>query len=203
MGLETAALVATIGSTAMSAVGAIQQGNAASAAAGYNAKVAAQNAELARQNAAFAGAQGEQNVAAVGAENKARLAAIEAQQAASGVDVGSGSFSQVRQSASKLGMLNALNIRSEAARRAYGFQTEATNYDAQSRLSKSQAKSAKIGGYLSAGGAILGGVGKGIDAYQDYLNSTDTVGLTAADNSFLGQAQSTPIGSGSKYYGGY
>lgn len=184
MGLETAAIVATVASTAVGAMGAIQQGNAASAAAGYNAKVAAQNAELQRQNAQYAGAQGEQNVAAAGAENKARLAAIEAQQGASGVDVGSGSFSQVRQSASKLGMLNALNLRSEAARKAYGFQTDAVNYEAQGRLSKAQGKAAKTAGYLSAGATVLGGAGKAADAYSDYLGKTDSVGITSPLNDY-------------------
>lgn len=198
----TMAIAATVGSTAMSAIGSIQQGKAASAAAGYNAKVAAQNAELARQNASFAGAQGEQNVAAQQAENKAKLAAIEAQQGASGVDVNSGSFSQVRQSASKLGMLNALNIRSEAARKAYGFQTEATNYDAKGRLIKAQGKAARTAGYINAGATILGGAAKAADSYQEYLKKTDTVGLTTADNNFLATAQNTDAGSGSKYYGG-
>jgi hypothetical protein len=201
MGLETLALaagasagtastigtigtIASIGSTVMSTIGGIQQGNAASAAAGYNAKIAAQNAELQRQNAAFAGAQGEQNVAAAQAENKAKLAAIEAEQGASGVDINSKSSSQVRQSASKLGMLNALNIRSEAARKAYGFQTDAVNSDAESRLSKAQGKSAKIGGYLNAGATVLGGVGKAVDSYQDYLGKTDNVGLTSTFDAY-------------------
>jgi len=173
--------VASIGGTALSVVGGIQQGNAASAAAGYNAKIAAQNAELQRQNAAFAGAQGEQNVAAAQMENKARLAAIEAEQGASGVDVGSKSFSDVRQSTSKLGMLNALNIRSEAARKAYGFQTDAANYEAQGKLIKAQGKAAKTAGYINAGATILGGAGKAADSYKAYLDKTSKTGSLTSD----------------------
>jgi hypothetical protein len=177
---STVAAVAAGGSAVIGAMGAIQQGNAASAAAGYNAKVAAQNAEMARRNADFAGAQGEQNVAAAGMESKARLAAIEAEQGASGVDVGGKSFSQVRQSSSKLGMLNALNIRSEAARKAYGFQTDAVNYEAQGKLSKMQGKAAKTAGYINAASTILGGVSSAASSYQGYLGKTDSVGLTSA-----------------------
>jgi len=175
MGLETMALVATIGSTAMSAVGAIQQGNAAKAAAGYNAQVAAQNAQIQKQNAEFAGAQGEQNVAAAQAETRAKLAAIEANQGASGVRLDSGSFSDVRQSEAKLGMLNALNIRSDAARRAYGFQGDAMNYTAQAGLEKAKGKTAKTAGYLNAATTVLGGAADSFGAYDSYLNRTSTI----------------------------
>jgi hypothetical protein len=177
-------LAATVASTAVGAVGAIQQGNAASAAAGYNAKIAAQNAEIQRQNAQVAGAQGEQNVAAVGAENKARQAAILTQQGASGVDVNSGSFSEVRQSAAKLGMLDALNTRSQAVRQAYGYQTDAVNYEAQGRLEKMKGKAAKTAGYINAATTVLGGVPNGVNAYDKYLKSTDVTGLTSSAGSY-------------------
>jgi len=193
----TLAIVATVGSTAMGAVGAIQQSKAASAAAGYNAKVAAQNAEVATQNANYAGAQGNQNVAAAQAETRAKVAAIEANQGASGVDINSGSAVDVRQSEAKLGMLNALNSRSKAVRDAYGFQTQSTNYTAQSKLDKSQAKSAKTAGYLNAATTVLGGAGKAADYYGAHLTKTDPVGLTGDygpyDNSL--PWRNTPMGA--------
>jgi len=171
-GATTAIMVA---STAVSAIGAIQQGNAASAAAGYNAKVAAQNAEIQKQNASFAGAQGDQNVAAAQQETRAKLAAIEANQGASGVKLDSGSFSDVRQSEAKMGMLNALNIRSEAARRAYGYQGDAMNYTAQSKLDKMQGKAAKTAGYLNAASTVLGGASKASGSYDAYLKNTSPI----------------------------
>lgn len=179
-GMTTATMIATgatVASTAIGAMGAIQQGNAAKAAGNYNAQVAAQNAQIATQNANYTAAQGEQNVAAAGAETRAKVAAITANQGASGVDINSGSAVDVRQSEAKLGMLNALNVRSQAVRQAYGLQTDAAGYTAQSQLDKANAKASKTAGYLSAGTTVLGGVGKAAD-YSKSLFTNDPVGMT-------------------------
>ncbi len=193
----TLAIAATIGSSAIGAVGAIQQSRAQAASAGYNAKIAAQNAQIATQNANYIGAQGEQNVAAEGAKTKAAEGAIVANQGASGEQVNTGSAVNVRESAAKVGMLNALNVRSQAARAAYGQQVQATSDIAQSQLLRSQQKADITGGYLNAGATILGGVGKAAmfaggggnpdagstDAYSNFLSQSSPVGdLTATGN---------------------
>ncbi len=54
-----------------------------------------------------------------------------------------------------LGQLDALSIRSAAARKAYGFQSEAVNYENQSALDKHQAKSDKTAGYINAVTGLL------------------------------------------------
>lgn len=167
--VPTIATAATIGSTAISALGSIQQSRASSAAAGYNAKVAAQNAEQQTRNANFAGAEGEQNVGAEGAKNRAALAATLANQGASGVDVNSGSSVNVRESEAKLGMLNALTVRSNAAKQAYGYQTGAASETAQSNLLNKQKKNDITGGYLNAGATVLGGLG-GASKYSQWLS---------------------------------
>ena len=168
--LPSLATVATIGSSAVSALGSIAQSRASAASAGYNAKVQEQNAQVERTNAQFAGAEGEQNTAAAGARTRAALAETVANQGASGVDINTGSSVGVRESEAKIGTLNALNVRAEAARRAYGYQTSATSYDAQSRLSKSEQKSDITGGYLDAGATVLGGAWKS-SQYTKWLNS--------------------------------
>lgn len=159
----------SLASTALGGLGAIQSSRAASASAGYNAQVAANNAQIATQNANFAGAEGERNVEASQAKTRAALASTLATQGASGVDVNSGSSVDVRASEAKLGMLNSLNIRSEAAKQAYGFQSQSANYTGQSALDKSQKVSDEIGGYLNAGSTILGGIGKA-SKYENWLN---------------------------------
>lgn len=161
---------ASLGSSAISAIGSIAQSRAASASAGYNAKVAQQNAQLATQNAQFTGAEGEQNVAAAGAKTRAALAATVANQGASGVDINSGSSVNVRESEAKLGTLNALNIRSQAARQAYGFQTQSASDTGQAALLRKQQVSDQVGGYLNAGSTVLGGVGKA-SQYTNWLNN--------------------------------
>ncbi len=161
---------ASIGSSLIGGLGALSQSRSAAAAAGYNAKVAQQNAQIATQNAQFTGAEGEQNVAAAGAQTKAKVAATLANEAASGVDVNSGSAVNVRESEAKLGMLNALNVRSSAARQAYGFQTQSVSDNAQAELLRKQKVSDEVGGYLDAGATVLGGVGKA-SQYSTWLRN--------------------------------
>lgn len=171
LGTAGAALAAnagaiSLGSTLLSGFGAIQQSRAASSSAKYNAAVAANNAATATQNANFAGAEGEQNVAASLAKTRAEVAATKANQGASGVDINSTSFSDVRDSEARVGKLNALNIRSQAARKAYGYQTDASTFTGQQGLYKSEAKSAKTSGYINAATTVLGGAAKAADYFS-------------------------------------
>lgn len=196
MGFDPAslAIMATIGSSAIGAAGAIQQSRAQAASAGFNAKIAAQNAGIATKNAEYIGAQGEQNVAAESQKTRAAEGAITANQGASGVKVNTGSSVDVRESAAKVGMLNALTARSEAARAAYGQQIQSTSDMAQSQLLRSEQKAAKTGGILNAGSTILGGFGKAaMFAGGGGGGSTDAGGGTDAYNNFL--SQSSPVGN--------
>jgi hypothetical protein len=169
---------ATLASSVVGGVGSIMQGQAASAAAGYNAQVAANNAKISTQNAQFAGAEGEQNVAAATAKTRAQVGATVASQGASGVDVNSGSAVDTRESEAKLGMLNALNIRSQAARQAYGFETQSAAFTGQQSLAKAEASNDTTAGYLNAGATVLGGTGKAAQ-YSNFLNKGDpTAGIT-------------------------
>lgn len=167
--LGSIATAASLGSAAIGGLGAIGQGRAAAASAGYNAKVAAQNAQIATQNSQFAGAAGEQEVGAAGAQTKARVAATEANQTGSGIDINTGSAVDVRESEAKLGMLNALTIRSNVAKQAYGFQIGAASDTGQAALDRSQQQSATTGGYLNAGATVLGGIGSAAK-YTSFLN---------------------------------
>lgn len=168
--LPSLATVATIGSSAVSALGSIAQSRASAASAGYNAKVQARNAEIATRNSQFAGAEGEANTAAASAKTRAALASTVADQGASGVDINSPSSVNTRESVAKIGTLNALNVRAEAARRAYGFQTESASDTAQSQLLRKQQKSDTTGGYLEAGANVLGGFGAA-SKYETWLNN--------------------------------
>lgn len=174
------AIAATVGSSAIQGIGAIQQSQASAAAAGYNAKVAGMNAQIATQNANLTGAEGEQNVGAAELKTKAQVGGITANQGASGEEVNTGSAVNVRESAAQEGMLNALNVRSQAARAAYGYQTQAAGDVAQAGLYRSEQSADKTAGFINAGADILGGAGKAV-MFSNYLNSSDpTSGLTNA-----------------------
>lgn len=165
MGLETVALIATIGSAAIGTMGAIQQGNAAKASADYNAQVQNNNAKISLQNATFAGQKGAAAAEAESMKTRAKVGAITANQGASGVDIGSGSSVDVRSSASEMGELSAINIRSNAAREAYGYQTDAAGDKAQAQLDKAEGRNAQTAGYMNAGKTILGAAGSAANSW--------------------------------------
>lgn len=186
--VSSLALAASLAGTGISAIGAIQQGNAASQAAAYNAQVAANNAKIATRNAGFASQEGEANAAAKGMQNRKAIGEIKAGQAANGIDVNKGSAVDVRSSAAELGELDAINIRSNAARQAYGFQTQAAGDVAQSQLDRSESKNDAIGGYVRGGGTLLSGFG---NTWMNYSKSSSpfstddlTDGGTNYQNSF-------------------
>ncbi len=137
------------------ALGAIAQGKQQAASDKYNAAVAENNATIANQNATFAGQEGAANAAIEQAKTRATVGGIKAAQAANGIDVNTGSAVDVRSSASELGELNAINIRSNATRQAYGFETQASNDKAQAQLDRSQAKYDSEAGYVKAGTGLL------------------------------------------------
>ena len=184
-GASTIGTVASLGAAGIGALGSIEQSKASAACAGYNAQVAQQNAQIATQNASFAGSQGQQEVAASGAQTKARIAATLANQGASGVDVNTGSDVNVRESEAKLGMLNALTIRSNAAKSAYGYQTQSVSDTGQAALLKSQQGSDILGGYLSGASNVLGGIGSAAK-FSTYLSVTDPTGLSGTPGEGVG-----------------
>ena len=170
--------------TGASALGSIQQGVAASKADKYNAQVATQNAALAKQNAAWEGAIGESDVGLQGLKTRQDVGDIKAAIAGHGVDVNTGSAKAVQNSAAELGKLSAMNIRSQAARQAYGFETQATGFQNESALDKSKAGNDLIAGLQGAGAAASKGANE-LNFYGASQPSSPTGGDTAVDASTL------------------
>lgn len=78
--------------------------------------------------------------------------------AANGVDVNSGSASQLQDDTAMLGELDALTIQNNAAREAYGYRVQATQDLDNSVQVVKNAKSSGIG-------SILGGVGSAFGSF--------------------------------------
>lgn len=176
------------GSAAVGAAGSLQQGFAGRGAALYNAKIAEQNASLATQNAEWTGAEGEQKAGIAGLQTRATVGAQKAGQAGNNVDVNSGSAAAVRQGTTEAGMLNQMNIRSNAARQAYGFEVQSAGDMAQSRLDKSQAGNDVTAGFTNALTSGLKGAalaeefgGGGGDSYLDSSTQTSRTAAVAQD----------------------
>ncbi len=82
-------------------------------------------------------------------------------------------------------MLDAMTIRSNAARAAYGYQVESVSKAAESQLLKKQAKNDKIAGVIGAGSTVLGGYAKGVqsgmfksDPWSSYMSNKGLQGPT-------------------------
>ncbi|MGH9904643.1 MAG: hypothetical protein ACRD8U_03540 [Pyrinomonadaceae bacterium] len=136
-GFEVALLAA---SAAVSAIGAIQAGNAESRAASYNKKLAERNATIARAQGAIAETQQQRDMTK-------RIGLARANYGASGVSLEGSPLAALSDSASQ-GEFDRQTLRYNTAVRSSGYQGEANLYEMRS-------ESAQTAGYLSAGRAIL------------------------------------------------
>ena len=149
---------ASLGSGLLSAFGALSSGSASSAAAKYNAAMARNNAAIATQKAGWAGAEGEQAYGLAGLQGRYASGSIKAAQGGNGVDVNSGSALAVQKGQQEMNMLNLSNIRSNAARQAYGYETQAASDLGQANLDEYQAKHDKSAGFTNAATNMFKGV---------------------------------------------
>lgn len=167
--LTAIAVASAVGGTLLTGAGQMQTANANAAALKYNSQVSEMNAVLADRRAKDAIERGQRE------EQRKRLeiAQLKGRQIAalsdSGVDIGFGSPLDTIVDTAVLGELDALTIRSNAAREAYEYKVQGVNARADAALSRANAQSAKTSGYLTAGGTILGG---GARAYEGYNRST-------------------------------
>jgi hypothetical protein len=153
--LAGAATAATIAGGVISAGGAIMQGQAQAKQAKYQSAVERNNATIAGWQAQDATQRGQIE------EQRQRLAtarlhgAQRAGMAANGVEVGAGSSLDVLMDTAQLGELDALTIRSNAEREAYGLRNQQSNLTAQSALTSMAGKNARTASYISAGSTLL------------------------------------------------
>ncbi len=158
MGIDPVSLaVIGMAGVGVNAYGQYEAGQAQSMAAAYQAQVAANNANIARQNASMESAAGEAQVVAKGLQTRALIGKEKAYAGASGVDVNTGSTAAVRAGTEQMGMLDALTIRSNAAKRAWASEVQATSEEAQSQLYQFESRAAAEAGDIAAAGSLLSG----------------------------------------------
>lgn len=163
-----AAAAASLASTAIGTVGAIQQGQAQKASATYNAAVQNQNAKISEANAQIVSQAGAEQEAMQERKTRSEVGQIKANQAASGVDVNSGSALDTQASASELGALDALTIRSNATKEAYGYQVQGVNQKAQASLDTFEGQNDETASYYKAAGTFLGGASDASSNFAKY-----------------------------------
>jgi len=171
MAAFTATMLAlAVGGAALNAVGSIKAGNAAKRAGQAQQDAANDAGDLADYNAQVADLQA-QDAIARGADEEHRFrtrvrGAIGAQRAgfaASNIDVGYGSAVDVQADAAYLGELDALTIKTNAAREAWGYEVQGEDLRRRGQIARKEGKYALESGKAyqtasryQAAGSILG-----------------------------------------------
>jgi hypothetical protein len=174
-GITTTTVLATAlaASTAVSAIGAIQQGQAQeasyksqAAAAEYNSQINQNNATVAKYNAQSSA----QQAAAAEDAQRRKFAALEGSASAGVAQSGTGfegSNADVLKQNAVNNELDALNIRYQGNQQKNSFINTSSNYNAQSNLdlmgasaARNNASNAVTGSYLNAGSNLLAGATK-------------------------------------------
>jgi hypothetical protein len=161
MGVMTALV---IGSLAAQAYSSYKQGKAAKKAGEAGQTAAESQADLADYNAQVATVQADDAVARGGEEEsrfragtRGLIGTERAGQAAGNVDVGYGSALDVQADTAYLGELDALTIRTNAAREAWGYKVQAEDLHARARIARRTGVMVAETGRAQANAAYLGG----------------------------------------------
>lgn len=158
MCLPAAAAVAIMAvSAAVSAYGAYQSSMAQKKSAEYQAQVAQNNAQIASWNAQDALERGQRAEADQRMKNSQFKSDQRASLAARGLDLGEGSPVDILATTDFMGERDALAIRDNAAREAWGYRIQANNSTDNANLLISKANSENP--TMAAGMSLLGSAG--------------------------------------------
>ena len=152
-------LVTSVVGGATGGVGKILEGQSSASAAKYEANLYTQKAAVEGREATIAGMSGSEQAAMSSQKTKATVGALKTNEAAGNISVNSGSAVDVRASAQSLGELDALTIRSNAAREAYGHLLAKSSDTAESQLKRAEASNDLVSGDLSGVSTFLGSAG--------------------------------------------
>jgi hypothetical protein len=121
----------------------------------YQAGVAKMNQQIALQQADYARSVGEVEAEESGMKTRAEVGMTKATQAASGLNVNTGSAVDVRSSMVELGAFDQNTIRANAAKVAWGYDIEATQDEAQSSLYTMTAATQRMAATAATTGAQM------------------------------------------------
>lgn len=138
------------------AIGSIFSGGAQQKMQNYQARVAQLNAQVAKQNADYAIQRGEQQAQSYGMQASQRQGQIKVAQAASGLDINSGSNLAVQQGQRQVTTMDLEQIRSNAAKTAYDYDVQSTSFTNQAQLDKMAGQNEYAAGWINAGSTLIG-----------------------------------------------
>lgn len=171
--LATVGMASSAGGGLLGAFGKLMGGEAESSAFQYQAGVARINQQIAKGNADYSRKVGEVQAQQSGMKSAQDIGATKVAQSGSGVDIGKGSAAAVRETQSEVAQYDQGMIRSNAARKAYGYEVEAASEEAKANMAEASAKNAKSAGFIGALGSLLSG---GSSVASKWLNYKPTFG---------------------------
>jgi len=157
--LGTIGLAASGASGGLGIIGSLFGGAAKAESYKYQSSMAWYNAAIAKQNEKYSLDVGEQQAMRQGIAGAAQAGQIKAAQGASGIDVNSGSAKQVQESQHLVSQMDLQAIREKAAKTAYDFSVQATNYENQAKGLSKAASNARTEGILGAVSSFVGTAG--------------------------------------------
>lgn len=164
--LGTIGIMGSAAGGGISAIGSIFQGNAKRDELNYQAQVADINAQIAKQNADYAYQAGGQQSVALGMKQAQGQANIRNAQAASGLDVNSGSNKDVQDSAKLVDSMDAATLRANTARTAYGYTVQETGFKNSATAARVGAGNAERAGYIGALSSVVGSASSVADKWS-------------------------------------
>lgn len=187
MGMGAMGMGAMAGGAAVQGGAALAGGfvnaGAQSAQGTYSAAMYKINAGLAGKQATDATARGD--FAAEGAIGKARAlqGAQQASAASQGVDAGTGSAVRAQSDAAGIGAMDALTIKNNAYRQAFGYEAQAIQANASGEFAQEAGSNAAASSILTGGMGFLSAGLKGASYMSGgYANPTTANGYTMSNN---------------------
>lgn len=177
--LAVIGLAATVAGAAVGAAGAISASNSQAAALNYQAQVAANNQKVANYEAENATEAGNVSVENQQLQTARVIGGERAAAGANGIDPNSGSALGLQASSAIVGQQDALTIRANSARTAYGYTVAGLSDQAQGALDTSAASNASTAGVYGAFGSILSGASTVGPKWNAYLNAGGSTGAPA------------------------
>ncbi|WP_310644967.1 hypothetical protein [Burkholderia cenocepacia] len=178
----------TIGSAAISTVGAISGGMAKSAQANQQAAALDRNAALSDQQATQVYAQNVNRETAQRAQAGQQLGEQRAAVAESGFDPNAGSALDTQVQSVRNAELDALQTRYQGILQGQSLEDQARQDRYAARTARASANNSLVAGGISAAASLLGGVaqyGKNSGLFGGVTNSLKSYGTTGAGNPIL------------------
>lgn len=156
--LSALSIASSAGGGVLSAFGAKAEGQANRQMYDYQAQVARINAQIDRQNAEWERTKGELEAQQYGMKAGQQFASIRGVQAASGLDVNSGSAADVQRSQRTITAMDNATIRANATKAAYNWDVKAVMDENQANVYNIAGANAEKAGNMKALSSIIGSV---------------------------------------------